>query len=154
MKRTRNILMILFCEQLFLAGLLYVCGEFFEVDMAVFANISKEALFVISTVMILLTLAAIPLGLRLFKFKKVAADLRERGEMALLKWGVLRLSMIGDLLVINTLFYYIFGFEPAFGYLAVICMLSMPFIVPTMSRCEAEVSAEETDKEIPENTEE
>jgi hypothetical protein len=103
--------------------------------------------------MILLTLAAIPLGLRLFKFRKVADDLRQRGELALLKWGVLRLSMIGDLLVINTLLYYIFGFEPAFGYLAVICLLSMPFIVPTMSRCEAEVTVDETHDEIHENTE-
>jgi len=145
--------MALFCEQLFLAALLYVAGEFIQVDMAVFSDATRETVFVVSTLMILLTLAAIPIGLRLFKFRKVADDLRQRGELALLKWGVLRLSMIGDLLVINTLLYYIFGFEPAFGYLAVICLLSMPFIVPTMSRCEAEVTVDETHDEIHENTE-
>ena len=30
------------------------------------------------------------------------------------------------------------GYEPAFGYLAIITALVMPFVVPTMKRCEAE----------------
>ena len=40
--------------------------------------------------------------------------------------------------MMNTLLYYFYAFEPAYGYLAVIILLSMPFILPTMSRCEAE----------------
>ena len=50
----------------------------------------------------------------------------------------------------NTLLYYIYGFEPAFGYLAVMVMLTMPFVFPTMSRCKAET---EEEKKMEEETE-
>lgn len=141
--------MALFCQQLLTAGILYVCCDYLNVDLAFLSGVDQQTLFVVSTVMILLTLAAIPLGLRLFKFRKVASDLQSRGADALQKWGVIRLSMIGDLLVVNTLLYYVFGFEPAFGYLAVVCLLTMPFIVPTMSRCKAEISEDVLPSDTP-----
>ena len=59
--------------------------------------------------------------------------------------GIVRIMLLGAPLVINTLLYYFFGFEPAFGYLAVITLLSMVFILPTTSRCVAETTDEPTE---------
>lgn len=138
MKRTRNILLTFFCLPLLASAVLYICGDFAKVDLTVFYDVSAETQFVLSTFMILLTLALVPLSLRLFKFKSVAADLTERKETALAKWGVLRLLMLGGLLLVNTFLYYAFGYEPTYGYLAVVVLLCMPFVAPTMNRCKSE----------------
>ena len=54
--------------------------------------------------------------------------------------------------MVNTFLYYAFELESTYGYLAVVVLLCMPFIVPTKSRCEAEVQPEEPVKEEqPEN---
>lgn len=141
MKRIRNILMTVFCLQLLTAGVLYFLGDWMNVDLAFVSNVDSQTLFIVSTLMILTTLASIPAGLRLFKFSKVASEIKMEGKPALLKWSIIRMVLIGDLLVINTMLYYFFGFEPAFGYLAIVCLLTMPFILPTMSRCKSELEA-------------
>ena len=141
MKRIRNILMTIFCLQLLTAGVLYILGDWMNVNLAFVSNVDSQTLFIVSTLMILTTLASIPAGLRLFKFSKVASEIKMEGKPALLKWSIIRMVLIGDLLVINTMLYYFFGFEPAFGYLAIVCLLTMPFILPTMSRCKSELEA-------------
>ena len=141
MKRIRNILMTIFCLQLLTAGVLYILGDWMNADLAFVSNVDSQTLFIVSTLMILTTLASIPAGLRLFKFSKVASEIKMEGKPALLKWSIIRMVLIGDLLVVNTMLYYFFGFEPAFGYLAIVCLLTMPFILPTMSRCKSELEA-------------
>ncbi len=133
--------MTIFCLQLLTAGVLYILGDWMNVDLAFVSNVDSQTLFIVSTLMILTTLASIPAGLRLFKFSKVASEIKMEGKPALLKWSIIRMLLIGDLLVINTMLYYFFGFEPAFGYLAIVCLLTMPFILPTMSRCKSELEA-------------
>ena len=140
MKETRNILSALFALICAVALCLYVGGEFMDMDIAVFSDVTDETRFVLQTVAILLSLAVVPLSLKLFSFPKVRADLQERKAVALKKWGTLRLLMLGVILIGNTLLYYLLGYEPAFGYLAIITALVMPFVVPTMKRCEGEVS--------------
>lgn len=103
-------------------------------------HVDEEIRFTIKSVFILLTLATIPFSLRLFKFKGIARDLHTRKAPALLKWGLIRMLMVGDLLVFNILFYYMLEEEPTHGWLAVILLLILPFIVPTKGRCEAEVT--------------
>ena len=133
--------MTIFCLQLLTAGVLYILGDWMNVDLAFVSNVDSQTLFIVSTLMILTTLASIPAGLRLFKFSKVASEIKMEGKPALLKWSIIRMVLIGDLLVVNTMLYYFFGFEPAFGYLAIVCLLTMPFILPTMSRCKSELEA-------------
>ena len=133
--------MVLFWGQLVVPTLLYVCGEFLHVDMAVLSECAPTWRYAVSTVMILLSLALIPLALRLFKFGKVRRDLAEHGAEALGKWGRIRLLMLGDLLLANTVLYYAFAYEPAFGYLAVVTLLTMPFVYPTKNRCLTETEA-------------
>lgn len=108
---------------------------------------SEETRFTLSSVFILLTLAVIPTSLRLFRFGYVERCLYIYKEKALLRWGLLRLLLLGGLLLTNLLLYYLLGEEPTFGWLSLIIVLVLPFVVPTMGRCRAETTPPETQKE-------
>ena len=142
MIKTQRRLMVLFMAFLLVAAALYVCGEFAKVDMCFLADANRQQRFVCSTLMILLTIGLLPLSLRLFRFKAINADLLSRKAPALLRWGSIRLVVMGLLLVVNTFLYFAFGFEATYGYLAVVALLCMPFVVPTKESCLAEVSEE------------
>lgn len=142
MKKVRNFLLVLYCLYLLTSVVLYVFGEFVEADMAVFMNASSGLKFALPTIMILLTLGVIPLSLWMFKKRGIHNDLIQHKETALAKWGTIRLVALGNLLVLNTFLYYAFGFEPTYGYLAIVTLLTMPFILPTMNRCIAETTEE------------
>ena len=151
MKQTRNILMTIYWLLLLTAATIYICGDYFEVDMAFLASDDdRQTGIIVQMIMILITLCLVPLALRLFKFEKIHLALVKTSSAALLRWGIIRILVLGLLLIVNTLLYYIYGFEPAFGYLAVMVMLTMPFVFPTMSRCKAET---EEEKKIEEETE-
>lgn len=146
MKKTRNYLALLFTLICAIALGLYIGGEFMGMDIAVLSGVSAETRFVLQTAAILLSLAVVPLSLKLFSLPKVKAELMGNdagaggdgcAPRALMRWGTLRLVMLGVILVGNTLLYYMLGYEPAFGYLAIITALVLPFVVPTMRRCEA-----------------
>ena len=143
MEKTRNLLAVLFTLICAAALGLYIGGEFLDMDIAVLSDASGQTRFAIQTAAILLSLALVPLSLRLFTMQKVKADLLERKAEALKKWGTLRIVMLGTVLIANTLLYYMLAYEPAFGYLAIITALVLPFVVPTMKRCLAETSASE-----------
>lgn len=138
MKKTRHILWILFCIPLLVAGAVYIAGDFLNADLACWSDATDQTLFIVTTVMILFTLAIIPLALRLFRFRRVHDQLLTYKAQALMKWGSLRLLMLGILLVANTLLYYAFAFQSSFGYLAAITLLVFPFVLPTRNRCLAE----------------
>ena len=130
--------------------ILYVMGEYTEVDMGMLGGISDTTMYVVQTVMVLVTLLLIYLSLRLFKFKSIQADLYERKMEALGKWGTIRLAALGLLLIVNTLLYYLFDHEANFGHMAVITLLVMPFVYPSASRCEAETTPQEEKSETKE----
>ena len=109
---------------------LYECGV---LESGVLAD-SKQTEFVAMTIMELTTLVAAFLGLRLFKFPKIHADLVTRKEPAMLKWGILRLLVLEVPMVVNTYLYYMY-MNPTFGYLAIIQLLCLPFVFPSESRC-------------------
>ena len=99
--------------------------------------------YTVLMLMELLTLAVIPGALFLFKHRNIRRQLVEKKETALARYGVIRLLMIGLTLVANTYFYYLSGFNVAFGYLAIILVLVMPFIYPSNERCVQETSSKE-----------
>ena len=140
MKQARNSLALLFTLICAIALGLYIGGEFMDMDIAVLSDASDQTRFILQTAAILLSLAIVPLSLRLFTIQKIKHDLLERKAEALKKWGALRLLLLGTVLIGNTLLYYMLAYEPAFGYLAVITALVLPFVVPTMARCLAETS--------------
>ena len=142
--------MAIYSGFLICALIIYICGDYIELDMGVLSGTSRGERFVCSTTMILLTIGLLPLSLRFFKFKHVSDDLMDRKEEALVKWGSMRITVLGVLLVVNTFLYYAFEFESAYGYLAVVTLLCMPFVLPTMNRCASETSAE---PDVPDDSE-
>ena len=144
MKQTRNILMSVFVGAIVLTALIILVFETGLLEQGTAIGDSQKE-FVITVVMELVTLAQIWLALRLFKIKQVRQDLMARKEVALRKWGVLRLYLLDIPLVANALFYELF-MNTTFGYLAIILLICQPFVYPSMTRCEAEVSQENPDK--------
>ena len=58
---------------------------------------------------------------------------------ALLRFGMTRLLALCLPMVINTILYYLY-MNVAFGYLAIVLLLALTFIVPTKARCESEIN--------------
>lgn len=116
--------------------------EFGVLESGVLAD-SKQTEFVALTVMELTSLAAAFIGLRLFRFRMIHNELVTNEEPAMLKWGLLRLLILEVPMVVNTYLYYIY-MNTTFGYLAIILLLCLPFVMPTESRCLAETTEEET----------
>ena len=106
-------------------------GELLETGMLT-EDTSME--FVLTTLMDLLSLAAIFVGLRMFKKKSIHDDLTTRKAPALRFWGLVRLCIIGLPLSLNVLSYYLF-MNTTFGYMAIIMALCLPFVYPTLNRC-------------------
>lgn len=133
MEKTRNILMMCFWWWLSVAIIIVVLyeGELLETGMLT-EDTSME--FVLTTLMELLSLAAIFVGLRMFKKKRIHDDLTTRKALALRFWGLVRLCIIGLPLSLNVLFYYLF-MNTTFGYMAIIMALCLPFVYPTLNRC-------------------
>ena len=140
MKETRNQLMAFFVFAIVFALAAVVAYEtgFMESGLFTERNTSE---FIFVSLMELLTLGGVFLALRLFKFDKVHDELVAKKEHALFKWGLLRLALILIPMVGNTCLYYMF-MNTTFGYLAIIQLLSLPFVYPSQSRCKSEVEVE------------
>ena len=140
MKETRNQLMAFFVFAIVFALAAVVAYETGFMESCLFTERNTSE-FIFVSLMELLTLGGVFLALRLFKFDKVHDDLVAKKEHALFKWGLLRLALILIPMVGNTYLYYMF-MNTTFGYLAIIQLLSLPFVYPSMSRCKSEVEAE------------
>ena len=141
MKETRNQLMAVFVFAILFALGAVVLYETEMMESGLFAE-HKNSEFILTALMELLTLGGVFLALRLFKFRKVHDDLVTKKEHALFKWGLLRLALLLIPMVGNTYLYYMF-MNTTFGYMAIIQLLCLPFVFPTMSRCQSEVEPEE-----------
>lgn len=106
----------------------------------------KTAEFPVLTVMELITVGIIPLALYLFRIPSVNQALMEQPEESMRKWGLVRILMIGLTMVVNTLLYYMF-MNASFGYLAIICLLAMAFVYPSVQRCKQETTPEDIKEE-------
>lgn len=137
MKRTQTILMSVFVALLAITILWVVLAETGVIETGQFAGNAQQE-FLQVAVMEIATLGSVFLALRLFKFKAIHKELVENKEQALLKWGLIRLVLLEVPMLSNTLFYYQF-MNTTFGYLAIIQLLCLPFVFPTMGRCLAEV---------------
>ncbi|MCQ2127831.1 MAG: hypothetical protein MJZ08_00145 [Bacteroidaceae bacterium] len=103
----------------------------------------KNFEFIVLTVMEVLTIASIPFALKLLKMKFVkrkfdAAEDRvtKYKELSLIRMEILIMPMI-----INIFCYYLF-MQTSFGYMAIIQLICLCFVCPTMSRCEREAIKE------------
>jgi amino acid transporter len=142
MKKNKNTLLVLLWTVLALSMLVVVLFETDVLEFGFYSSSSEQAEFLLTTMMELLTLVSIPVSLKLFKWKQIHTDLVRRKEKALLKWGILRLLLLLAPLFANTLLYYMYA-NVAFGYMAIILVIVLPFVYPSMERCIAETSDEE-----------
>lgn len=94
---------------------------------------NQTMMFGILVVMELTTILVIPMALKLFSLKVIRRKLlAEKGD-ALLFWGTTRINMLCLPMLINTFMYYQ-TMSPAFGYMAIILVLCLFFVYPSISR--------------------
>ena len=139
MKETRNLLMTIFLAGCVLV-LMIVCLYETEVVVPGMLATDKQSEFLLTFLMELMTLCCAFLALRLFKYEKIHQELTAGKAVALRKWGVVRLLLLLLPLWADTLLYYIY-MNTTFGYLGIILALCLPFVYPSMNRCEAETEA-------------
>lgn len=138
MKKVSKTLMLIY---VLLIALTLAIVALYELDVLDVLADSKQTEFVAMTAMEMTTLCAAFLGLRLFKFPKIHADLVTHQEPAMLKWGILRLLILEVPMVVNTYLYYMY-MNTTFGYLAIILLLCLPFVFPSLNRCIDETTEE------------
>lgn len=99
--------------------------------------------FLVTLTMELVTVCFIPLALYLFKIGFVSKALKTEGEGKagkLLLWGSVRMMTLCLPMLLNTVCYYLFGFQVSFGYMAIILFLCLFMVYPSIDRCVSETS--------------
>lgn len=112
----------------------------FETDMLL-AGVVSSPMTQMWTAMImqLITIAAIPSALYLFRTSAIKKSLttdEQEAPRQLCRWGIVRLFLLGLPLVMNAVCYYLCGHDVRYFYLAIILVLSLFFIYPSIGRCE------------------
>lgn len=138
MKQTKNILTILFWSLLSISAIIVLLFETDIMESGILAAKEGNAEFIITVVFELVTLAVVPLSLKMFQFKFIKKSLITGRENALAKWGMIRIAMLLFLLLLNVILYYLF-MNMSFAYMALIALICLPFIYPSMDRCVSEV---------------
>lgn len=144
MQRTKNILMGEMLASIVFSVAAIVLFESDVLTVGVWTG-KADLLFLTASVMELLTVSLIPMALYMFKMKKVNAWLTADGDEdkvagRLLSLGSLRMAMLCVPMMLNTVFYYMFGLSVSFGYMAIIFFLCLFMVSPSMRRCFAETT--------------
>ncbi len=133
METIQKKLQLIFWIPIVLSAIIIVSGELDIIPNGILAN-DKQVEFVIMSMMEILTIIAIPVALKLFKFKAIANKLSSDTLLHFERWGIVRLCLLNVPMVINLVCYYLFV-GAGFGYLAIILFLSLFFVYPSLSRC-------------------
>lgn len=145
MENMKHIKRILTAEMYASIAVSLVIVILFETDVllpGVLADNTTDEFLTVSC-MEIITVCMIPLALRLFRFCKVSSELKSGHRQALVKWGSLRMAMLCVPMMANTLMYYLYGFNVAFSYMGIICLICLPLIYPSTSRCANETGMQE-----------
>ena len=133
METIQKKLQLIFWIPIVLSAIIIVSGELDIIPNGILAN-DKQVEFVIMSMMEILTIIAIPVALKLFKFKAIANKLASDTLLHFERWGIVRLCLLNVPMVINLVWYYLF-IGACFGYLSIILFLSLFFVYPSLSRC-------------------
>ena len=133
METIQKKLQLIFWIPIVLSAIIIVSGELDIIPNGILAN-DKQVEFVIMSMMEILTIIAIPVALKLFKFKAIANKLASDTLLHFERWGIVRLCLLNVPMVINLVCYSLFV-GAGFGYLAIILFLSLFFVYPSLSRC-------------------
>ena len=133
METIQKKLQLIFWIPIVLSSIIIILGELDIIPNGLLAN-DKQVEFVIMSMMEILTIIAIPVALKLFKFKAIADKLASDTLLHFERWGIVRLCLLNVPMVSNLVCYYLFV-SAGFGYLAIILFLSLFFVYPSLSRC-------------------
>ena len=150
MDKTRKILLSEFYGACLIALIIIGVYELRLVLPGNWGDVESAKMVSLQFLMQLLTLAAIPLALFLFKIGYVQTLLQSdesHVSRKLLVWGSVRLMLLCLPMIANIFFYYAFGDAVSFFYLAVILALSLFFVYPSKKRCEHECSLDNPEHE-------
>lgn len=139
MNKSRKILLGELAAAILLTLLIVIA---FESGLLMPGSLSGHgSLYYVQMAMQLTTLFVIPTGLYLLRngiVKKSVMGARSEGIYIL--WASVRMLMLCVPLVLNILFYYLYGSEVGFFYLAVVLFLALYFVYPSEDRCKRETS--------------
>lgn len=134
MKTIYRRLQITFWSAIVISVIILALGETDIIPNGILVG-EYQADFVIMSVMELITIVAIPVALKLFKFKSIASRLISEDSLKALNcWGQVRLLLLSVPMIVNLVCYYLFV-KVGFSYLAIILFLSLFFVYPSLSRC-------------------
>ena len=133
LKQVQRILMTNFLVMLAIILLMVVL---YETELLVPSSLADDVplVYVVMVVMELFSIVSIPMALKLFSFKAIRRRLVEDKGTALLRWGMARMNMLCLPMLVNTFMYYQ-TMSPAFGYMAIILLLCLFFVYPSIGRC-------------------
>ena len=114
METIQKKLQLIFWIPIALSAIIIVSGELDIIPNGILAN-DKQVEFVIMSMMEILTIIAIPVALKLFKFKAIANKLASDTLLHFERWGIVRLCLLNVPMVIN-----------------LVCLF---FVYPSLSRC-------------------
>lgn len=139
MKLTRQILLIEFWAPIIICLAIIIP---YENDWLLAGALEDDKIkeYYVAIAMEIITICLIPISLRLFKFKKIKAQLQSSPEKSLRKWATIRLDMLTIPMMVNCVLYYQF-MNVAFGYMGIIDLLCLVFVYPSKSRCQQETEA-------------
>ena len=106
--------------------------------LQVFSNPVVE--YVVDMMAVCLTIAVVPLALRLMYCQSVRRQMPEKYA----RWAWTRLLLLQSVCAIDAVCYGLFG-KASYFYLAIISLLAMAFVYPSRQRCEAETNKGETE---------
>lgn len=138
MQKTRKKLWAACIISLTLSLLIVLLFEMQLIEEGLLLSEDGTLQFAVQSLMTIVLFVTIPCALYLFRWEKVAQNLKCCREKALIKWGTCRMMLLCLPMTLNVLFYYLFGLSVGFFYMAVIYVLSLVFILPTKGRCENE----------------
>lgn len=141
MKQTQKLLMRIFTTFIVLCAIVVVAFEMELLPSGILSGGEGSDEFVVLSFMELVTICLIPVALKLFRFRAVAAKLVSADGLR--RYGTLRLLMLCLPMLANAVLYYLY-MNVAFGYMGIILFLCMAFVLPTKGRCEAEINDGET----------
>lgn len=141
MKKARKILL---SEFFVIVSLLLLIILIFESGFILPGSIiGGQSLFIVQFIMQLLTLLLVPFSLYLFRLsvikKALFAD-NSPGKRSLCLWGTVRMLIIAIPMLINMIFYYLYGKDSSFFYLSIILFLCILFFYPSNKRCHQETT--------------
>ena len=139
MEKTALRLRILFFAALLTAVAIVVLFETGMLTEGGFASAKRSEYFTAVAVE-LITLLAVPLALRMFKFGFISRRLYAGKKHALSVWGTVRILILCVPMILSVVFYYLF-MNASFGYIAIILLISMLFVYPSLERCVSETTA-------------